>query len=60
MHNCVNLVLENFELKVMKHDTSQEPANITASGKCDTIVEMQPTQQANNTIVGYKVSSYFM
>ena len=57
MHNCLNLAPESFELTAMKYDTSQEPANITASGKYYTIVETQPTQQANNTIVGYTVRS---
>ena len=57
MHNCLNLAPESFELTAMKYDTSQEPANITASGKFNTIVETQPTQQVNNTIVGYTVRS---
>ena len=53
---CVNLVSEGFELAGTKH-TSQEPANITDSDKYYVIMGLETgTRQANNTVVGHKVS----
>ena len=48
------LVSERFELTAAKYDTPQEPVNISDSGKYYTIVEVQPTQQANNANVDYE------
>ena len=61
-HTCicvVILILENFDLVATKYDTCQEPANITDSSRCYTIVGMQPgtQQQANDSIVDCEVSS---
>ena len=61
-HTCicvVILILENFELVATKYDTCPEPANITDSSRCYTIVGMQPgtQQQANDSIVDCEVSS---
>ena len=58
VHNymCVNLVSEGFELAATEH-TSQEPANITDSDKYYVIMGLETgTRQANNTVVGHKVS----